>query len=133
MQIGSMKEVLLTSAKDTYLFNCRVAGLDPQTLSEYRDVLGSFVRFTGNRLVRELTPDHVRIYIAALDECPDKGTEHIRLVMDQYVVIHTWIRWLNAQKFIERYSSNIKPPRHLRGLDVFLARNLMPGANDLGS
>ncbi len=111
MQIGPMKEVLLTSAKDAYLFNCRVAGQDPQTLSEYRDVLGSFIHFTGDRLVGELTPDHVRVYMDTLDDCPDKGTEHIRLVMDHYVVIHTWIRWLFAQKFItERYSNTVKPP-----------------------
>ncbi len=60
MNFGSMKEVLLTRAKDIFLFNCRVAGLDSQSVSAYRDVLCSFVHFTGDMLVKELTASHVR-------------------------------------------------------------------------
>ena len=92
MKIGSMKEVLLTSAKDTFLFDCQIAGLDAQTLSAYHNVLGSFIRFTGNILVRDLTPDHVRLYIDNLSDGPNEGEEHIRLVINQYTMIHEWIR-----------------------------------------
>lgn len=112
MKLGSMKEVLLSNAKAIYLFDCRVAGLDAQTLSEYRETLSSFITFTGNILVKELTPDHVRIYIDNLSDGPSEGEEHIRSVIDHYAMIHTWIRWLYAQKFlIERSCSFIKPPR----------------------
>ena len=68
MKIGSMKEVLLSNAKDIYLFDCRVAGLDPQTVGTYREALRSFITFTGDILVKELTQDHVRIYIDNLNE-----------------------------------------------------------------
>jgi hypothetical protein len=110
MKIGSMKEVLLTSAKDTFLFDFQIAGLDAQTLSAYHDVLGSFIRFTGNILVRDLTPDHVRLYIDNLSDGPNEGEEHIRLVLNQYTVIHEWIRWMYAQKFVTERSNSVKTP-----------------------
>ena len=120
MKIGSMKEANLNFAREIYLFDCRVAGLDPQIMTAYRVVLTSFIRFTGDILVKELTPDHVRLYIANLSDGPNEGDEHLRLVMNHYAVIHEWIRWLYAQKFIvERRSDIIKPPRSLtRRLDV---------------
>ena len=114
MKIGSMKEVFLTSARDTYLFDCLVAGADSQAMSAYRDVLGSFIRFTGNIQVKELTPDHVRMYIANLSDGPSEGEEHIRTVISYYAVIHDWIRWLYAQKFLtDRRTGFVKPPRLL--------------------
>jgi site-specific recombinase XerD len=112
MKIGSMKEVFLSNAKDIYLFDCRVAGLDSQTVGTYREALNSFITFTGDILVKELTPDHVRIYIGNLSDGPSEGEEHIRSVINHYAVIHTWIRWLYAQKFlIERSNSDVTPPR----------------------
>ena len=112
MKIGSMKEVFLSNAQAIYLFDCRVAGLDAQTLSEYREVLSSFVHFTGDILVKDLTPDHVRVYMDNLSDGPSEGEQHIRAVINHYAMIHTWIRWLYAQKFVlERSSSFVKPPR----------------------
>jgi site-specific recombinase XerD len=106
-----MNEFLLTIAKDTFLFDCRVAGLDSQTMSAYRDVLTSFIRFTGNILVEELTVDHVRIYMANLSDGPSEGEEHTRMVISHYVMIHEWVRWLCAQKFITvRSSGFVKRP-----------------------
>ena len=114
MKIESMKEVLLSRAKEMYLFDCRVVGLDPHTMVAYNDVLTSFIRFTGDVLVKELTPDHVRMYIANLSDGPSEGEEHLHAVLSDYAVIHDWIRWLYAQKFItERSSSFAKPPRFL--------------------
>lgn len=111
MNFGSMKEVLLTRAKDVFLFNCRVAGLEPQTVSAYRDVLCSFVQFTGDMLVKELTASHVRAYIATFDNGSCQREEHSRL-MNHYAVIHAWIRWLHVQERItERVSGFMKPPR----------------------
>jgi hypothetical protein len=107
-----MKEAFLSNAKEIYLFDCRVAGLDSQTVGIYREALNSFITFTGDILVKELTPDHVRIYIGNLSDGPSEGEEHIRAVINHYAVIHTWIRWLYAQKFlIERSNSDVTPPR----------------------
>jgi hypothetical protein len=109
-----MKEVLLSSARETYLFDCRVAGVDPQTMNDYSEVLVSFIRFTGNMRVKELTPDHVRVYIANLSDGPSEGEEHIRTVINHYTVIHDWMRWMYAQKFIVQRSSDFAgPPRLL--------------------
>jgi hypothetical protein len=114
MKIGSLKEVLLSRARDTYLFDCLVAGEDPQSITAYREVLGCFIRFTGNILVKNLTPDHVRIYIAHLSDGPSEGEEHIRTVINHYAVIHDWVRWLYAQKFLTMRSDDfVEPPRYL--------------------
>ncbi len=114
MKVGSLKEVFLGHARDIYLFDCQVAGLDSQTMSAYRIVLTSFIRFTGNILVKELTPDHVRLYIDNLSDGPSGGDEHIRLAISHYAVIHEWIRWLYAQKFLtERTGGFVKSPRSL--------------------
>lgn len=129
MKIGSMKEVLLSNAQAIYLFDCRVAGLDAQTLNEYRQALRSFIRFTGDILVKDLTPDHVRIYIDNLSDGPSEGEEHIRAVINHYAMIHTWIRWLYAQKFVvERSSSLVKPPRFTqRGGILYETSDHFPG------
>ena len=121
MKIGSMKEVLLTSAKDVFLFDFRVAGLDTQTMNAYRNVLDSFIRFTGNIVVKELTPDHVRMYIANLSDGPNEGEEHTRTVISHYAVIHEWVRWICVQKFLtERVHSFAEPP-HLTDLFPLLS------------
>lgn len=130
MKIGSMKEVFLSNAKEIYLFDCRVAGLDSQTVGTYREALNSFITFTGDILVKELTPDHVRIYIGNLSDGPSEGEEHIRAVINHYAVIHTWIRWLYAQKFlIERSNSDVTPPRFTNergGLMYYRQRQFSP-------
>ena len=106
MILGSMKEVFLTSARDAYLFDCRVAGQEPEVLSVFQNVLGSFIRFTGDIQIRQLTPDHVRMYIANLSDGPSEGQEHDELVMSQYAIIQTWIHWMYVQKFITERTSD---------------------------
>jgi hypothetical protein len=126
MKIGSLKEVVLANAKDTFLFDCRVAGLDASTLSAYRQVLTSFIRFAGNILVKELTPEHVSVYIDNLADGPSEDDEHLRLAIIHYGVIHEWIRWMYAQKFITRRSNDfVEPPRFLtRRFDLGSADSL---------
>ena len=114
MKIGSMKEVFLSSAKETFLFDCRVVGLDAQTIDAYSQALTSFIRFTGNILVKEVTPEHVRVYIDNLSDGPSEGEEHTRAVICHYALIHEWIRWLYAQKFLtKRSGEHAEPPRLL--------------------
>ena len=111
MIIGSLKEVFLTRAKDAYMFDCRVALLDPEILRAYQTVLSSFIRFTGDIQVQQLTPDHVRMYIVNLSDGPSEGEDHEDLVMSQYAVIQTWIHWMYVQKYVvERDGASVKPP-----------------------
>ncbi len=111
MIIGSLKEVFLTRSVEAYLFDCRVAGLEPEVLKGYRGVLSSLIRFTGDIRVRQLTPDHIRMYIANLSDGPYEELDHEDLMMSQYAVIQTWIHWMYVQKYvIERDGGAVKPP-----------------------
>jgi len=121
MKIESMKEVFLTSAKDVFLFDFRVAGVGSQTMSAYRDVLDSFIHFTGDIQVQELTPDHVRMYIANLSDGPSEGDEHTRTVISHYTVIHEWVRWICVQKFLTERGHNFAGPPHLTDLFPLLS------------
>jgi hypothetical protein len=111
MKIESLKEVLLSKAGDILVFDCRVAGMDLETLQAYRHVLRSFIDFTGDILVKDLMPDHIRLYIANLSDGPSEGEEHTRIVMTHYAVIDEWIRWLYAQEALIGRLDPVRPPQ----------------------
>jgi hypothetical protein len=120
-----MKEVLLRNARNIFLFDCQVAGLDAPMLNAYREVLGYFIEFTGNIQVKDLTPDHVRLYINNLSDGPNEGEEHTRVVINHYTLIHDWIRWLYAQKFVtERIISTFTP--HVSTLFPLTSKKILP-------
>jgi hypothetical protein len=107
-----MKEVNLTRAKEIFLFDSRVAGWDAQALSMYYDVLSSFIRFTGDILVKQISSDHVRLYIANLSDGPSEGEEHDRWVMWQYAMIQSWLHWIYSQNLInERPGGSVTTTR----------------------
>lgn len=125
MKLESMKEEFLSNARNIFLFDCQVAGLEAQLLNAYHDVLGLFIAFTGNIQVKDLTPDHVRLYINNLSDGPNEGEEHTRVVINHYTLIHDWIRWLYAQKFVtERTSSSFTP--YLSSLFPLRATKVLP-------
>ena len=125
MKLESMKEEFLSHAKNIFLFDCQVAGLDAQILNAYREVLSYFIEFTGNIQVKDLTPDHVRLYINNLSDGPNEGEEHTRVVISHYSLIHDWIRWLYAQKFVtERSNSSFTP--HLSTLFPLRTGKVLP-------
>jgi hypothetical protein len=119
-----MKEEFLSNAKNIFLFDCQVAGLDAPVLNAYRDVLGYFIEFTGNIQVKDLMPDHVRLYINNLSDGPNEGEEHTREVINHYTLLHDWIRWLYAQKFVtERSNSTFMP--HLSSLFPLISKRIV--------
>ncbi|MEO8354308.1 MAG: hypothetical protein ABI621_00195 [Chloroflexota bacterium] len=125
MIIGSMKEVFLTRARDIFLFDCRVGGLDAQALNAYHTVLSSFIRFTGDVRVKHLKPNHVGLYIANLSDGPHEGEEYSVLIMIHHDIIQTWIHWMYSQNFInERMSGSVKPPRLADLFPLQFARSL---------
>jgi site-specific recombinase XerD len=115
MKTGVPRDQQLTKAKETWLLDCRAAGLSPKTMRAYRDALTAFIEYTGDITVRELGPDHVRRYIATLSERPGHyqgETFSSHSLLKHYAVIRTWIRWMYAQKIIEeRITDYVKPPR----------------------
>jgi hypothetical protein len=125
MKLESMKEEFLSNARNIFLFDCQVAGLDSPMLNAYRDVLGLFIEFTGNIQVKDLTPDHVRLYINNLSDGPNEGDEHTHVVINHYTLIHDWVRWLYAQKFVtERSSSSFVP--QLSSLFPLRSKKILP-------
>ena len=125
MKLESMKEELLSNARNIFLFDCQVAGLDAQLLNAYHDVLGLFIEFTGNILVKDLTPDHVRLYINNLSDGPNEGEEHTHVVISHYSLIHDWIRWLYAQKFVTERSNSAFTP-NLSSLFPLMSKKILP-------
>ena len=114
MKIGSLKEVFLSRARDIFLFDCRVAGMNPEMIHASRHVLSLFIVFTGDVQVQELRPDHVQLYVAHLSDGPNEGDEDDSLVMSHYAIIQKWVRWIVAQKLLtERLSDFVGPPRFL--------------------
>jgi hypothetical protein len=124
MKLESMKEEFLSNARKIFLFDCHVAGLDAQMLNAYRDVLGLFIGFTGNIQVKDLTPDHVRLYINNLSDGPNEGEEHTHVVISHYTLIHDWIRWLYAQKFVTERSNSLFIP-HLSSLFPLIPKRIV--------
>ena len=125
MKLESMKEEFLSNARNIFLFDCQVAGLDAQRLNAYRDVLGLFVEFTGNILVKDLTPDHVRLYINNLSDGPNEGEEHTRVVINHYTMIHDWVRWMYAQKFVNERNYSVFTP-NLSSLFPVMFKKTLP-------
>jgi site-specific recombinase XerD len=116
MLLGVPREVRLTSAKETFMLDCRAAGFSPRTMRRYRDILSGFVNFTGDMLVRELGPDHVRLYIADLSDRGHYARRSSRVLKKHYAVIRTWVRWMYAQKIVtQRTAEYSEPPRNNRG------------------
>jgi hypothetical protein len=125
MKLESMKEEFLSNASKIFLFDCQVAGLDAQLLNAYREVLGTFIEFTGNIQVKDLMPDHVRLYINNLSDGPNEGEEHTHVVISHYSLIHDWIRWLYAQKFVTERSNSAFTP-HLSSLFPLISKKILP-------
>ena len=125
MKLESMKEEFLSNARNIFLFDCQVAGLDAQLLNAYHDVLGLFIEFTGNILVKDLTPDHVRLYINNLSDGPNEGEEHTQVVISHYTLIHDWVRWLYVQKFVTDRSGSFFIP-HLSSLFPLRTAKILP-------
>jgi len=122
MSIGFMSDLRLTRAKETFLLDCRAAHLPSQTLRIYRKVLTAFIAYTGDMTVKELQPDHVRMYIATLADNPRRhGRIHSSILAKHYAVIRWWVRWLYAQKSITERNNWVNTPR-LRNL--FSARSV---------
>lgn len=120
VKIGFMKDTRLTRAKETFMFDCRVARLTTRTQRGYREILTTFIKFTGDITVQQLKPDHVRMYIATLSDQSFDG----RVLAKHYGVIRTWIRWLYAQKTITERKDLIKPPQLRGGLISLLVGDI---------
>ncbi len=125
-QLGVPRDRHLTSAKDTWLLDCKAAGLSPKTIRGYKDALNAFIKFAGDMLVRELGPDHVRLYIAHLSDLPGRyegENTTSSTLLKHYAVVRTWVRWMYAQKIIEdRITDYVKPPRLADRLPSILRR-----------
>jgi hypothetical protein len=104
MLLGVPRDMRLTSARETFLLDCRAAGLSALKVRIYGNVLTSFIKSVGDMKVRELGPDHVRLYIADLSDRQShiSRKSSTRLLMQHYAIVRNWVRWMYAQKMIEQ-------------------------------
>lgn len=110
MFLGVPRQMYLTRARDSFLLDCRAANFDSQILQGYRDILNSFIAYTGDILVRELVPDDLRLYIADLADVCEIGQPE--LAEEHYGVLSEWIHWMYIQREItEPMSERLEPPR----------------------
>ena len=122
MLLGVPRDMRLTRAGETFLMDCKAAGLPEMVLREYRDILNAFIAFTGNMLVRELGPDHVRFFIAELSDHEALSEEAL---VEHYAVVRSWIRWMYAQKVImER--AGAKPPHPSSNSSMMTDEEVVP-------
>jgi site-specific recombinase XerD len=100
-------------ALEKFLLACRAEAKSPKTLRSYQDILKCFVNFVGDMQVDELTPDHIRGYIAELSTRPGvHGQFSTHSVHKHYSVVRTFIRWMYDQRMIkERLTDYTKAPR----------------------
>lgn len=114
MLLGVQRELRLTSARETFLLDCKALGLSPKLIQGYRSVLTSFINSVGDMLVRELGPDHVRLYIADLADQQVQSSGHHaspHLLIAHYNVVRAWVRWMYAQKKITNREIDQSPRR----------------------
>lgn len=110
MFLGVPRQMYLTYARDSFLLDCTAANFDNRIIHGYRDILNSFIDYTGDIRVRELVPDDLRLYIADLADVCEIGQPG--LAEQHYAVLSEWIHWMYVQKEItEPMSERIKPPR----------------------
>ena len=98
----------LSEALDYYLITCQMEGKSPKTISWYKQKLEAFVAFCDNPLVRELTLEDAREFVASLwkkDITPRTIHGYVR-------ALRAFASWLEH----EGYTSNnlfkkLKPPK----------------------
>lgn len=105
----------LSSQANAFLLSCKVNGLSPGTLKNYRYHLAAFVKFcsgagipTANEItVADIIPSHIRLFLLKLQET-NKGVS----VGDYRKSINRFFNWLVEEGFIPKSPmQNIKPPR----------------------
>lgn len=132
MLLGVPREMRLTSARDTFLLDCRAAGFSARRVRIYAGVLASFIQSVGDMKVRELGPDHVRLYIADLSDRQGRLSRKsaTRLLMQHYAIVRSWVRWMYAQKMIEQRAADPPSPRGIPGRQI-LPQNGVTGVRSV--
>lgn len=93
-----------------FLLSCKVEGLSPATLKNYRYLIGSFVQFCQQNDVltsKDVSPQHIRLFMLQLQE-----TNNATSVMDYFKSIKRFFNWLIQERYLDESPvRNIKPPR----------------------
>jgi hypothetical protein len=112
MLLGVPRDVRLTSARETFLLDCKAAGFSALKVRIYGRVLASFIKSVGDMKVRELGPDHVRLYVSDLaDRQGSPGRKpSSRLLRQHYIIVRNWVRWMYVQKMIEQRVIDLPQP-----------------------
>jgi hypothetical protein len=83
VHIGFMSDICLSGAKNSFMLDCKAAGLTSKTMRGYRGVLTQFIEFAGDITVQDLKPDHVRAYIADLADRTRHSSPSVSIIVRQ--------------------------------------------------
>jgi len=109
IQIGGVSRLdLLTDQLSAFLLSCKVDGLSPATLRNYRYQLGAFIKFcleANQTDAHCITAHHIRLFLQKLQE-----TNNPISVSDYYKAIKRFFNWLIEEGIFEGASplQNIK-------------------------
>jgi integrase/recombinase XerC len=100
----------LTAYLQAFLLTCKVDGLSPATLSDYRQKMGAFVAFCkglGVKDPKRLTDSDVRAYLAELRETVSPVT-----VSDYYRCAKRFLNWMVEERMLKHNPmATIRPPK----------------------
>ena len=116
MTTGVPRDQQLTKAKETWLLDCRAAGLSAE---DDAGLPGRRSRRSSNTLATSWSASSGPIMSAvtlphylSVPATTQAETFSSHSLLKHYAVIRTWIRWMYAQKIIEeRITDYVKPPR----------------------
>jgi integrase/recombinase XerD len=89
----------LTAYLQTFLLTCKVDGLSPATLIDYRQKIGAFVSFCASLGVKDpkrLTDSDVRMYLAKLRETVSPVS-----VGDYYRCVKRFLNWMVEERVLK--------------------------------
>ncbi len=90
----------LQEAVEAYLLACRVNNVSEKTMIGYKFNLDQFINVIGNIRVFDLSPNHVRLYMASEMERKNARTGEVissETRMKSYAVVRAFCRWLYNQ------------------------------------
>ena len=93
-----------------FLLSCKVNELSPRSIDDYAQKIGSFVMFCNSQGIKEpkeVTPNHVRVFLLLLRERMKAVSVH-----DYYGCVNRFFNWLVEEDVLENSPMvRMKPPR----------------------
>ena len=102
-----LDSLLLSKAIEHYVNGLYAEGKSPKTIEAYSGNLKRFSEFCGEQKALDITPAHIRAYLAERSQSSSSHTTH-----QAFRVLKTFFRWCIREGFLETSPlANVKAPR----------------------